>query len=113
MLQKSPLTYKHSCNQLPAVGITTRPSLPRMAQASFSTAARSRLLPALRDDGQDVRVPREAGCRKRPHLRRTWKYGCRVRTGCPKRPWLARRSRASLRSATYLHPCRQKKARFR
>jgi len=39
--------------------MSTRPSLPRMAQASFSTATRSHLLPALRDDGQDVRVPRE------------------------------------------------------
>jgi hypothetical protein len=40
-------------------------------------------------------------------------YECRVRTGSPKRPSLAvDRSRASLRSAMYLHPCGSSLPRF-
>jgi hypothetical protein len=41
-----------------ATGIPRSASLPRLAQATFSTVTRSYLVPALGHDGQDVRVPR-------------------------------------------------------
>jgi len=45
-------------DRMPETALTNDSSLARMIQTSFSTAMRSHLLPALRDDGQDVRMSR-------------------------------------------------------